>query len=147
MIRSENQNLRSSAAETLGLFGRDAEEALPALLEALDDEESFVCAAAKKALSLVGPPFESVSHTDAIAGLSDKEASARRNAVCALVEPRSEVHRRASADSTVRVLRKALGDSDASVRATAAAALGHLGPRAKAAKPALIVAASRRLLR
>lgn len=105
-------------------------EAVPALTEALGDEDSAARAGAAFALALIGP-----TACDCIPGLiaamSDDDAHVRQWACYALdrVHPDPEV--------AVPAFERALQDKDPQVRRFAVQALGRIGPAARRSVPAL----------
>jgi predicted Ser/Thr protein kinase len=139
---------RCGAALRLGRMGPFAKDAVPALVEALNDAHPHVAEAAASALKriarttapAVAPPAApsapagSPAVIDLIDMLRHEDASLRRMAVVALGEARS-VGRDA-----VPELVEVLEDQDEAVRREAARALGRLG--AAGAVPSLVVALS-----
>ena len=139
---------RCVAALTLGRMGPRARDAVPALVEALNDPHPHVAESAASALKRVAGtpslaaepptpvptpgPVESPTVIDLIGMLRHEDASFRRTAVVALGEKRS-VGRDA-----VPQLVEVLEDKDEAVRREAARALGKIG--AAAAVPSLVVA-------
>ena len=139
LLRTEDRNLRSQAAEILGKFGPSARVASAALLVALDDEKDHVRKSVEKALNAVSP-IESKTADEALEALRQGDISRRLAAVCDLVRPGSTARQEIPPKALVEALRMALGDPAPDVRATAAAALGRLGRQAEEAAPALLAA-------
>lgn len=66
-LKHENPAIRNASASTLGKIGPDAADAVPALIEALDDEYSQVKWTAVKSIGMIGP-----AAIEAIPGLIEK---------------------------------------------------------------------------
>lgn len=64
MLQDQKWNIRAAAADTLGQIGEVAEDAVPAVIRALQDNNQDVRHAALKALEKVGTP-------DAIRAIKD----------------------------------------------------------------------------
>lgn len=141
---------RCVAALTLGRMGPRAKDAVPALVEALNDPHPHVAEAAASALKRIAGtpspaaepttptptpgPVESPPVIDLIDMLRHEDASLRRTAVVALGEKRS-----VGRDAIPKLV-EVLEDEDEAVRREAARALGRIG--AAAAVPSLVVALS-----
>jgi HEAT repeat protein len=54
-LKNDSPDVRAQAAGFLGEFGSDAKEAIPALLEACDDEDEAVRTNARRALKKIDP--------------------------------------------------------------------------------------------
>ena len=130
-LKSDNEDVRRSAAHDLQLIGPDAKEAVPALINALQDDHATVRAAAAAALQLIGPDAKEAVPA-LIVGLQDDNHYVREAAALALsgIGP--------DAKAAVPALINALQDDHHYVRAAAVGALRYIGPDAKAAVPALI---------
>jgi HEAT repeat protein len=137
LLRTEDRNLRSQAAQILGKFGPSARVASAALLVALDDEMNYVRKSAEEALNAVSP-IESKTADEALEALRQGDISRRLAAVRDLVRPGSTAQQEIPSKIRVEALRMALGDPDPIVCATAAAGLGRLGRQAEEAAPALL---------
>jgi HEAT repeat protein len=166
-LRSKDPRGRSMSAGLLGGLGANAAPAIPALIEAMDDEDELARNVASFSLTKIG----SQAIPSLIKATKDKRVNVRvgavwslggfdkdaMSAVPALIErlrdENVKVRRKAAwalwrirpdADSAVTALVEALKDTDdpkdardASVGEWATRCLGDLGPRAKAAVPAL----------
>ena len=106
---------------------------MPALIEALKDDDNEVRRNAASALGRIGPAAEAAVPA-LIEALKDDDNEVRRNAAFALgrIGP--------AAEAAVPALIEALKDEDSDVQRRAAFALGRIGPAAEAAVPALIEA-------
>lgn len=125
-LKDEDEDVREAAVKALGEIGSDAEEAVPALIEAVDDD--YLAWEAVNALGRIGG--ESALRALSEALLSDEDMGVRMRAAMAL--------RRIGDRDAVPALIKALADEDEYVRVSAAAALGEIGDQT--ASPALEVA-------
>ena len=128
-LKDANAGIRVNAAEELGRSG--AAEAVPALIDAMNDDYWGVRLSAAMALGDIGDASEPVVPTLAKA-LRDENPSVRSGAAWALGrigEP---------AKAAVPALIEALHEDKASIRFNAAYALGRIGEIAKDAVPALI---------
>jgi len=161
-LKDEDKDVRSGAAEALGEIGPAAKPAVPALIEALGDEDSRVPVFAAALVKIGADAVPAL-----VVALKENKRQVRpwaasilarigpdaRAAIPALVEAlrdgRKEVrwgaaHALGGIDPAARAatpaLREALKDQDRDVRAAAASALGKVGPDAEAAVPALIQA-------
>lgn len=144
MVTDEHQWVRATAVDSIAKLSRSGtaemqDSAVPALIEALDDEVSQIRRSAIDALADVGPV-----HADVVPALiralrQDKEPGARRDAASEL----GNVARRLRAGDKdlppiVAALAEAVEqDRDEDVRRYGISALANLGPRAAAAIPAL----------
>jgi tetratricopeptide (TPR) repeat protein len=122
--------VRYGAASALALMKEDAASAIPALLEALDDESTIVRFAAGKALFQIGPQ----SIPPVVEGLKSPQPRVRLHCAYLLSRFGDE------AKDAVPALVNALYDSNNSVRAAAADALGAMGKAAMSALPDLLKA-------
>ena len=124
-LKDENEHVRDSAADVLGDIGPEAKAAVPALIEAIKDDD--IRWSAENALGEIGP--EAVPAL--VEALKDKDSGVRERATMALGKIGPEA---------VPALVEALKDKDSGVRERAAMALGRIGPEAKSAVSALIEA-------
>jgi uncharacterized protein (TIGR02996 family) len=130
-LRNQDVEVRYRAMEALGSIGRDAVEAVPALVAVLHDQDADVRYRAAIALSTIGPEAREAAPALENA-LRDQNADVRSAAAIALglIGP--------EAREAVPALTEALRDQDPNVRYRAALALGSIGPEARAAVPALV---------
>ncbi len=160
LLRSEDSRLRGVAAVELGKIGSEAKAALPALIEALKDEDQIVRRSATKALPNIGPAavmalIEALNSeeqnvralaADGLRDLGPEAIVAVPTLIEALKEENKWVHGFAAAalgeigPEAVPALIEALNSKFLRVRAGAAEALGYIGAEAKAVVPALIEA-------
>ncbi len=126
-------SVRWSAAVALGKIGPDAKAAVPALIEALKDENSEMRRRVAVALGNIGPDAKAAVPA-LIEALKDENKNVRDSAAVALGTLGPD------AKAAVPVLIEALKDEGMVVRREAAGALGEIGPDAKAVVPALIAA-------
>lgn len=136
-LKSQNVGNRQAATLDLMAIGKDAQSAVPALIQALKDPDSGV--RRNSALALGRAELASTEVIDALISviLNDSYNGARSNAVGSLgrlqeISPPSEL--------VMTILTDALQDEDERVRKTAVIVLGHVGSKAKAAVPSLIKA-------
>jgi HEAT repeat protein len=123
-LRDKDAFVRCEAAEDLGQVGRSARDALPALRLALADSDAHVRVSAALALARIDKEDRQAVPA-LLAALEHKDEEVRTRAAGALAElaPR--------AGAAVPALLAALsGDADATVRATAALALGRVATEA-----------------
>jgi vesicle coat complex subunit len=124
-------DVRRSAADALSNIGPAAADAVPALAEALKDQDTGVRRSAADALSNIGP-----AAADAVPALAealkDQDTGVRRSAAYALsnIGP--------AAAEAVQVLADALKNQNRDVRRIAAKAFQRIGPAATNAVPALV---------
>ena len=109
--------VRSNAARALARLGPEAKAAVPALSEALKDEEAFVRGYAASALSGIGPAAVPALSK----ALKDEERDVRVSAAAALARLGP-----AEAKAAVPALSEALKDEVANVRRAAARALDQI---------------------
>jgi HEAT repeat protein len=126
-MRSPMTDIRNRAARALGRLGLLARDAIPNLVNALNDPEAAVRESAAHSIGLMGA--EAIPHL--IVMLHHQDKYVRRNAVWALGKLGS------AASSAVPNLCHALRDADPRVASGAAQALGSLGVEANEAIPAL----------
>jgi HEAT repeat protein len=126
-LKNGDLSVRQDAVQALGMIGSPA---VPALAEALKDENTAIRLAAADSLCRIGAAARSAAVPLSTA-LRDPETEVRRQSAQAL----------ASIDSkdpaVVQALADALKDGDMEVRRTVSFALGRLGAGARAAVPAL----------
>ena len=154
--------VRRQAADALGKMGDAAAQAIPPLVQALEDQDADLRISAAAALARTGPADEALPQL--IAALADHHAEVRGSAAEALgmmgpaaaeavpqltrglKDPDSDVRKSAaealgkigpSSPDAVQQLLEAFEDADYFVRASAAKALGSMGPSAIAAVPKL----------
>jgi HEAT repeat protein len=125
-----NPRARLSAIRALGAFGPQAGEAVPVLIQALEDESWDGRDAAAEALGAIKQETPEVSAA-LVRALQDPDerirmAAARAIGRCKLSHP-----------TAVEALTKVLGDADMNVQLAAIEALSEIGPAAKAALPEL----------
>jgi len=150
-FKDPDVTVRWKAAVALLQLGPSAKDAVPALLEAIDDEAASVAeAAAQSYRKITGkeppppkpktPPAPKVlpAVLNLIEQLKSEDTFARWRAVLALGELGEK------AASAAAPLVELLDDSDDNVRWTAATSLGKIGPAARDAVPALAAALSDR---
>jgi len=126
-LRQQAGSLRAAAAAALGVIGRPAaQEAVPALTKALEDEEGLVRARAIGALGAIGPGAQAVPALLRL--LEDGEL----NAAWALEAIGPE-----ASEAVPYLIRALAEDRHQRTRAAAAKALGAIGPAAHEAVPAL----------
>jgi HEAT repeat protein len=132
-LKDEKAAVRLEAANALRLLFRDAEEAVPDLIEALQtDPDIGVRHYAAKALGAVGPSAKQAIPA-LLAALKEPtplvwaEAAETLGRICHVMD----------AEGVTPALIEALEDTDENVREEAAEALGRIDPRAKLALPAL----------
>lgn len=106
-------------------------EAIPALIQVLEDEDEYVRSSAVFALGEIGPQPGVVPAL--LEALGDEDGFVRGTAAEALGKIGPE-------EGVVSALMQAVGDEDAYVRQTAVLALKRIGSGAAAAVPALIQA-------
>jgi HEAT repeat protein len=132
VLKGNDQAARAEAAQELGLIGKPAKGAIPALLQAIQAPGAPVRVHAAEALVRIDPAQQQAGINSLIASLQDKRNEIRRAAAEALG------HLGADAKAAVPPLIEALKDADADVRWIAADALGQIGAEAKSAVPALV---------
>ena len=124
--------VRKAAVEALGDIGPAAQEAVPALVDALWDGPS-VRDTVPKALGDIGPAAQATVPA-LVRALGDWSETLQVAAAKALG------HIGPAAQEAVPALVKAIGDRRMAVREAAVEALGHIGPAAQEAVPALVKA-------
>lgn len=125
-LRAGNADVRLGAALRLEEIGPDAKPAVPQLIEALKDDDTRVRQCAASALGAIGPEAKAaVPHLAAMLPEEDCGSEAGY-ALGKIGEP------------ALPALLEALKGEDGEARLHAAAALGDMGPKAKAAVPLLI---------
>jgi HEAT repeat protein len=118
-LQDPSRDVRAEAAQSLGNAGAAASEAVGALAAALEDADVRVRTAAASALGRIGPTPDA-----ATALVQVLERSPPRVSLAAAEALRS---RGLAGDEVVRALIGILADTDASVRTSAANALGEIG--------------------
>ncbi len=152
---------RRVAAQALGAYGREAEEAVPALARALRDKDGFVRGHAARSLGRVAlrPDVAVQPLTDALSdpldfvrysassAVGEFGEDAVRPLIKAMREGKVSKFRHHATSALIRVgkpavpaLGDALADADDEVRMQAALALGEVGRDAAGATPALVAA-------
>ena len=130
--------MRAQTAEALGTIGAAAEEAAPALVEAMADGNDRVRAKAVEALGKIGEAAAEVAVPSLVRALRDQD-----NWVSALAaEALGQMGE--SADEAIPALVRSLRHLNPQVRGNAAEALGKMGAAAAGARPALETAAGMR---
>jgi len=122
---------RTSIIQAIGMFGPDAKDAVPALIEILrQDPKLGVRNSAAQSLGLIGPDARNAI-PELIAGLKEKDSYMRLACAQALgrIGP--------DASDAVPDLIECLRDKSSLVQVHAAVSLGRIGPSARAAIPAL----------
>ena len=158
-LRSGDVVDRSRAAKALGAMGVAAEPAVPALVQALRDENSIFVGDVVESLRRIGAPAvpalvqaldgpdAKLRHQAAVAlsRIGPTDSAAFKALVKALKDPSANVRRRAALalenagkvgtfrDGAIMGLIRALADRDGTVRISAAVALGHIGADAREA--------------
>lgn len=132
-------DIRSAAILNLSAWGRKNPDAVPVLVKALSDSHSSVRSAAAEALGksdfVASEEVTPQAEMALVRLLSDADRDTRRNASLALGRLRAAES--ASVQRLMVVLRQ---DEDEDVRAAAAEALGQIGPPARSAIQALLLA-------
>ena len=134
-LASPDNVVRAQTAEALGTIGAAAEEAAPALVEAMADDNDRVRAKAVEALGKIGESAAEAAVPGLVRALRDQD-----NWVSALAaEALGQMGE--SADGAIPALVRSLSHLNPQVRRNAAEALGKMGGAAAAARPALEEAA------
>ena len=136
LLASPEPETRAAAGFALSRLGPDAAAALPALIEAVDDQEEGVRLAVSESLTQLG----SAGAAAEPALLAQLEARREDHVVHALAAV-------SASENALAALVKLLGDDDEFLRAAAVQALGSLGQAARGAGPALHKALGRDLKR
>jgi HEAT repeat protein len=126
-LRDKDEFVRLKAAKALGKLGADAKDALPALTDALKDEDADVRAVAKQAVATISDALDTTKKKDSLAKL-ERHLNASKDA-----------------DEAVRMkaaggLAKCLSDTDEIIRLKAAQGLAEMGLDAKGTLPDLATA-------
>lgn len=130
-LRAPDRMQRLHAANILGVMGPLAQAAVPALIEALKDDDIHVRRTVVAALNEIGPAART-SVPALAASLRDRSAIVRRRAATALGELGP------AARGALPGLTEALRDAALMVRRSAAFALGQMEAKAVDAVPALV---------
>lgn len=170
----QRKEVRFRAAAIVARIGPKAKPAVPALIEALQDDNAATRNEVLFALAAIGPEAQAAA-TAVIRALNDEDAKVRYGACYALgkmgppaIDAKAALQKCLDSDDeflamasawalaqiapacpvtarkSVPLLVKALGDSEAITRVHAAETLGFLGPQAKSAVPALKTASKDR---
>ncbi|BBM86171.1 HEAT repeat-containing PBS lyase [Candidatus Uabimicrobium amorphum] len=131
LLKHENENVRSSVANTLGEMGEKAHSAVPYLIPLLQDPHKNVRSSAAHVLGKIGEKAEQAID-DIVSLLQDRNSEVRKSAAEAL----GGIGQKARL--TVKYLTPLLEDDLINVRTTVIKALGNIG--GKAVVPALILA-------
>ena len=129
-LKAQDPVVRTTAALALGEFGQEAKVAVSELIEALKENNPY----AAHALGRIGPDAR-----DAIPALiTALHGPTSGNAAHALkkIDPTNEI----SVPAAIEEFKKTFENGDVQARLRITAALGYLGPAAKAATPVLIEA-------
>jgi HEAT repeat protein len=139
-LDDKDARARADAADELGMIGRAAKDAVPGLaIRAVKDVDPLVAIRAAEALLRIDPQEKFV---DLLAmALGNEQPKVRRAAAESLGNSS------ALALAALPKLTDATKDKDNDVRWAAVVALGHIGPKAKPAVPALIAAMQDPVLR
>lgn len=135
VLKDTDKDVRRSAAVALGKVGTAAKEAVPALADVLRETDKDVLLDALDALAAIGPDTKATAVGGLIALFENRDAAVRTKAAEAAGKIKAAVPR----------LITALSDNNNDVRATAAIALGNLGPDARSALKTLATHAQRDL--
>ncbi len=124
LVAGWSQVGRWNAAYALGKIGSKSEKAIPSLINALKDKNSFVRGSAASALGKIGSKSEKAIPS-LINALEDEASDVRHRAADALGNIGSE------SEKAISALIKALEDRDSNMRRRVASALGEIGSQAK----------------
>jgi HEAT repeat protein len=128
-LRGDDPTDRFRAAARLAGLGEDARDAVPALLDRLNDSDSATIQIAISALSRIDQASEAVTAAFLRALRESQDKYVRQEAIRALgTRPGAE---------TTGALAECLSDADRDIRYYAAISLKLLGARAKEAAPSL----------
>jgi HEAT repeat protein len=133
-LKNKKALTRRDCAAAIGNCELEAKDAIPALLEALSDNDTRVRRAASNALRLKVRPDTKTAVVPLFAALKDKDHEVRAFSAEALANIGPE------ADKAIPALMEAAIDpvNDWTVRYSAALAIGRIGPNALPAVPTLI---------
>ncbi|WP_082209912.1 HEAT repeat domain-containing protein [Fischerella sp. PCC 9605] len=126
-LQDKNARVRYNAAIALASFGKESQNVVPILIEALQDKDTWIRSNAASALGYIGKDADSAVPA-LIVALQDKDESVRSSSAYAL----SNIGEKAQ--TAIPALIVALQDKDESVRSNAASALGSIGKGTKQAK-------------
>ena len=135
--------MRWYAAEALGNMGAEAASQVPALLRALEHPNPMTRRRAARALGRIGDPAKPAIALLMNIAQKDKNETVRSAAQAALNQinlPEIAAQALTQASAEIKELVKKLQGNDESDAATAAKALGEMGPRGAAAAPVLALA-------
>ncbi len=127
-MKSEDSLIRVFAARAIFRLGK-TDDALPVLVEGLQDEDLDVRRSAVETLAEIGPDAGS-----AVSALS--EAMKREDSLIRVLAARA-IFRLGKTDDALRVLVEGLQNEDLDVRRSAVKTLAEIGPEAGSAVPAL----------
>jgi len=136
-LASPDVAVRRNASYELSKLGPKAKIALPALIQALDDDDKQVWANAIAAISALGPEAKDAIPT-LLADFDSKSASRQRSYYRDQVLIRNAYALARIGPAAIPPLIEGLRSPDTMMRSGAARALGGMGPAAKDAVPALI---------
>lgn len=130
-LKDQDDGIRLSAAETLERMGPEGRDAVPALAEAVKDPSTSVRLHSTLALTAIGPPASAAVGVLTTVMEHDASVDVRLSAAVALwkIQGRPEL--------ALRGLEALARDPLARCRRAAVAALGDIGPPARAAIPTL----------
>jgi HEAT repeat protein len=133
-LTHDDARIRMEAAEDLGLIGRPAAAALPALLQLAEkDPDPLIRLEAAKAVATIDPKNEAAIGR-LVEALQDEAGKIRKRAAECLGDLGP------GARAAVAALVKVARDSDPTVAWAAIDALGQIGPEAESAVPTLVEA-------
>lgn len=118
-LQNEDMWIRSLAAIAIGRIKKNTKVSFPELIQALKDKEPLVRYSAALALSYIGDRKATSATSILIQALENDSPSVRRRAVLALGNV-------GKSKTTIPALIKALGDTDESVRYSAASTLNRI---------------------
>jgi HEAT repeat protein len=131
-LGDENAGIRGTAAEVLGSLASQEPAVIEGLCKLLKDPEPAPRDRAAHGLGRIGKPCGARAQSALAEACTDSEPVVRVEAAAALWHVSGET------DTSLKILREALAESDAPVRLRALQALRELGPRAAPALPELV---------
>jgi HEAT repeat protein len=135
LARHADPGLRQAAVDALGGLGSAAPEVVPALIEALSDDEEDVALEAVAALKKI-PPARCPAVVPALLDLvRDKKSNFDLRVEAVRLLPS---HATRFGDQIIAVLRDLLKEKKSPLRVAVAEALAAIGPRARSAVPDLL---------